>query len=147
MHRLGLLLRLPRRQQRLLLEAACWLLLARPLVGLHVRHWPRLLGAAQAETPPDLDPPQRRAAQEVTWSLRNVSPHVGWRADCLPQAFAAVFMLRRRGVPTTLYLGAQLTPDRAALRGHAWVRAGEMIVTGAPGHHGYGVVSAFATKR
>lgn len=139
-----LFLRLPLHHKALLLEATLWLLLVRPVVGLHIKYWTRLLGAQQAETPAEDDSRHRRAVQEVAWSLRNVSPHVFWRADCLPQALAAWLMLRRRGVPCTLYLGAQFTPDRAALRAHAWVRAGSVIVTGAQGHQQFSVVSAFS---
>jgi hypothetical protein len=50
-------------------------------------------------------------------------------------------MLRRRGIHSTLYLGV----DRATgFDAHAWVRVGRVIVTGAPEHRRFSVVSTFA---
>jgi len=63
--------------------------------------------------------------------VQAVARHLPWRFVCLPQAIAAQRMLRRRGVASTLYLG--VAPDREkpdAIAAHAWLRAGDKIVTG-----------------
>ena len=63
----------------------------------------------------------------------------------LPQAVASTWMLRRRRTPSTLYLGLrhQLSPGIA---GHAWVRAGQTIVTGGAESIQYQVIAAFALE-
>ena len=60
---------------------------------------------------------------------------------CLPQAVGAQRMLRRRGIPSTLYLGIN---PAAGYDAHAWVRVGNLIVTGGPRPDQFAVVSSFA---
>jgi len=50
-------------------------------------------------------------------------------------------MLRRRGIPSTLYLGAD--PARG-YDAHTWARVGDLVVTGGPGQDRLTVVSSFA---
>jgi hypothetical protein len=50
-------------------------------------------------------------------------------------------MLRRRGIPSTLYLGVD--PDRG-YDAHAWVRVGPLVVTGTPATQRFVVVTSFA---
>ncbi len=66
-----------------------------------------------------------------------------WQSKCLDQAIAAHQMLRRRGVPSTLYLGVAKEGD-SALSAHAWVRCGRLLVVGGEGRHRYTVVNTFA---
>lgn len=89
------------------------------------------LGAAQTETPTIIAPTERAMAVDVSWAVQAAARHVPLRFVCLPQAIAAKQMLRRRGIATTLYLG--VSPDREkpeAIAAHAWLRAGDKIVTG-----------------
>lgn len=89
------------------------------------------LGQTQTETPPAIAAAERARAVHVSWAVQAVARHVPLRFICLPQAIAAKWMLRRRGIATTLYLG--VAPDRAkheAITAHAWLRAGDKIVTG-----------------
>jgi hypothetical protein len=51
-------------------------------------------------------------------------------------------MLRRRGVPSTLYLGV-MKDDTAGLSAHAWVRSGDVVLTGATGRERFTVISTF----
>jgi hypothetical protein len=64
---------------------------------------------------------------------------VPWRSQCLEQSIAAQRMLRARGIPATLYLGVEKRGD--ALRAHAWVRSGDIFVTGGDGSDRYSIVS------
>ena len=42
-------------------------------------------------------------------------------------------MLKRRGIPGTVYLGVMKDENRpVTLAAHAWVRCGSIILTGAP---------------
>lgn len=120
------------RERALFTEAlllTCW---ARLLVyGMAFRRLAPRLGQSRHETPPTLSPTERALAVEVSWAVQAASRHAPLRLVCLPQAIAAKWMLRRRGVPTTLYLG--VAPDAAKpgeIIAHAWLRAGNKIVTG-----------------
>lgn len=89
------------------------------------------LGAPQSETPREISAEQRALAVAVSWAVQAAARHSPVAFVCLPQAITAQRMLRRRGVASTLYLG--VSPDRenaAAIAAHAWLRAGDKVVTG-----------------
>lgn len=89
------------------------------------------VGTPQRETAASLSADDRAVAVAVSWAVQAAARHAPVEFVCLPQALTAQRMLRRRGIATTLYLG--VSPDRAkphALAAHAWLRAGDKIVTG-----------------
>lgn len=119
-------------EHRLFLEALaslCWVSLL--LEVLPFRKLAPRLGASQQETPTDILPDDQATVLKISWAVQAVARHVSLGFVCLPQAMAAQRMLRRRGIRSTLYLG--VAPDRAdarAIQAHAWLRAGDKIVTG-----------------
>ena len=75
-------------------------------------------------------PPEARVSRRVGRMVRRVARRVPFRAVCLPQAMAAQWMLRRRGVRSRLVFGARrgAAPDRT-LEFHAWlIVAGECVI-------------------
>jgi hypothetical protein len=121
------------------LEALACLAFARiAVVALPFRVLARRLGVRQSETPAAeaLNPVSRR----VAWAVQAMARRTPWRSGCLEQAIAAKWMLRRRGVATTLYLGLTREPVAA----HAWLRAGDANVTGGQDVSRYAVVASFA---
>ncbi len=138
------LLTLPRVDIGLLLEAALMLGVARLAIALipfrHVAPW---LGVRQSATPaaPLLEA-HACLAKRIGWAVHTAAGHLPWQAVCLPQAIAAKFMLRRRGFASTLYLG--VSRDDMGFKAHAWIRAGDVIVTGYQDMQRYTVVSSFA---
>jgi len=75
-------------------------------------------------------------------SAANYTP---WESVCLPQAVAAKWMIRRRNIAGTLYLGVMKDEtNREKLAAHAWIRCGRIVLTGAKGHRQYTVVSTFS---
>lgn len=71
-------------------------------------------------------------AREVGWIVQRVAGIIPWRSDCLIQATAAQWMLRRRKVPTRLHIG--VAPAHSAFSAHAWLSHESTILTGRPGH-------------
>ncbi|MBX3736122.1 MAG: lasso peptide biosynthesis B2 protein [Candidatus Didemnitutus sp.] len=91
----------------------------------------RTFGAPQRETAKTISSTERAIAVEISWAVQAAARHAPISFVCLPQAIAAQRMLRRRGIASTLYLG--VAPDRAdpaLLQAHAWLRAGDKILTG-----------------
>ena len=81
----------------------------------------------------------------VGGAVRSAAGWTPWGSVCLPQATAAKWMLKRRNIPATVYLGVMKDESRPEkLAAHAWVRCGEFILTGAKGHQQYTVVSKFS---
>lgn len=98
---------------------------------LPFRRVARTLGTPQRESAAAIAPAERAIAVAVSWAVQAVARHSPVAFVCLPQAMTAQRMLRRRGIATTLYLG--VAPDRASaesITAHAWLRAGDKIVTG-----------------
>lgn len=125
---------------RLLAESLFLLATARLVVRLvPFRVYARMMGRdADSPTAPAPD-----AAHRVGRAIASVSGHVPWRCRCLEQALAAKAMLRLRGISNTLYLAVA---RETALEAHAWVRSGDVCVTGQAEFDRYTVVARFADQ-
>jgi hypothetical protein len=99
------------------------------------------LGRHMAESPPHQPGATGATVRRITWAIATASRILPWKPVCLPQAVTAQWMLRRRGIQSTLYLG---TDPSKRYDAHAWVRVGGVIVTGGDDPRRYTVVSTFA---
>ena len=131
----------PRRQKFLIIEAYLYLLLARAAVLLLPFKRVASLIGSKGESP--VEAVTSDIPAQVQWSIVTASRYAFWNTLCLTQALAAKFMLNRRGIKSTLYLGTTRPSDEKFLA-HAWLRCGEMIVTGEQGREGYTVVACFS---
>jgi len=142
MNRLVQFIRLPARDRLLLIEAVSLLTLASGLIPLlSFQRIVRRLGEHMADSPDRQETRAITEARRIRWAVSAGARHLPWHPVCLPQAVTAKVMLRRRHIPATLYLGV----DRGSgFDAHAWVRVGRVIVTGAPEHKRFSIVSMFA---
>lgn len=105
----------------------------------------RLLGedrsVAGTEPGLPLDPVQRARAVHIGRIVEAAAAHHPLRADCYPQALTARTFLSLRRIRHTVTFGVRR--DGGALVAHAWVRAGDVPVTGGSGS-GYTAVGTFA---
>ena len=134
------------------LEAVPLLLLARLLVKyVPMRRWRHRLSTVEEPVGP---PPEgRRLGRKVARVVRRVARHVPFRAVCLPQAMAAQWMLRRRGIPSRLFFGARrrlrpetVLPEDGLASGmdfHAWLTVGDACVLGGAEHDTYVALPPF----
>lgn len=120
------------RARLLFLEAA--LALAWAKAQIHLLPFRRLapqLGRPQTETPREIPAADRETAVDISWAVQTAARYIPLRLVCLPQAIAAQRLLLRRGIASTLYLGVATDPKkRDAITAHAWLRAGDKILTG-----------------
>jgi Transglutaminase-like superfamily len=132
---------LPASERRCTCEAALLLLVVRiTLALLPLPRALRLFGVAQGATGSGrIDPDQ---AALVGRAVARAARHVPFRAVCLQQAFAALLMLRRRGLAATVHFG--LLREGHQLKAHAWSRCGEVAVTGVAVAQGFAPVATFA---
>ena len=114
------------------------------LLVVPFRRLAQFLGPTDSESPLDVSGGVLAEASRVAWAVRVVSGRTPWASTCFPQALTAMALLRRRGIATTLYLGAAIRPDRDGMEAHAWLRCGPLYVTGGPGHLRYGIVARFS---
>jgi hypothetical protein len=125
---------------RLLLESLLFLATARLVVRLiPFRVYARLMGR-DGDSPLT---PAPEAVHRVSRAIASISGHVPWRSRCLEQALAAKAMLRGRGLSNTLYLALARDPT---IEAHAWVRSGDVCVTGQAEFERYTIVARFADE-
>lgn len=72
-----------------------------------------------------------------------VSKYTVWKSNCLAQAICCHWMLKRRKIPYTIYMGVKYDENKQLLA-HAWTRVGNKVITGATGHRMYTVTGKFA---
>ena len=69
-----------------------------------------------------------------------VCRHMPWESECLVRALVARRMLLKRSFASTLYMGVRM--ENGKLKAHAWLRCGDLYVTGGTGE-GYTVTGIF----
>ena len=89
------------------------------------------LGGAEPVREPELT--SGGSTEGVAWQIgsmvERVAPHTWWRSMCLEKALAGKWMLRRRGIPSTMYVGMAKEGDRFIA--HAWLVGEGRTLTGA----------------
>lgn len=127
------------RRRRLVAEAVSCLLAAR--LALIFIPFPRLAARLGTFVPPTdwrvshssaISTPQHvELAKEIGWAVTRAARYVPFSAVCLPQAMAARFMLKRRGVGSVMHFGAA-KGETKPIDAHAWLDAAGVEVTGYP---------------
>lgn len=83
-----------------------------------------------------------RAIADISRAVVVAARYVPLRAKCFEQGIAAQWMLRRRGVATTLHYGVARAPERN-LAAHVWVSAGPLDVVGCTIREDYAELARF----
>ena len=72
---------------------------------------------------------QRETTRRVAKAVSRVVRNAPVKLVCLPQAMAARWMLRRRGIAPKMYIGAPLIRDEES-EFHAWLKLGDQWIVG-----------------
>jgi len=118
------------------------------------RRLARHLGPLQVESAVDAPPEHLAQARRIGQAIARVAPRTPWTSNCFPQALAAKFWLRRRGIPSTLYMGVLLAKAETdsgprlvtGMAAHAWLRCGLLLVTGGRGREHFTVTAFFGEE-
>lgn len=123
-----------------LIEAALLLAVSRMAVGWLPFSWYRKLLNQRKRAPERV-----KAADQATlvnWSIAAAGRHLPWNSSCLVQATAARWMLSRRGLSSTLFLGTRKgetgTPDF-----HAWLTCEDQVICGHHEREQYTILHSF----
>lgn len=144
MRRLRKFLALSGAERGCLLEAAFWLGLARlAILVLPFRRIAPFLGRQMVQSPEKAGAAPAALLDRISWAVATASRHLPWACRCLAQALAGKAMLKRQGVPSTLYLGLAKGGE-SQLQAHAWLRCGERILTGWQDLAGFTIIATFA---
>ena len=80
-----------------------------------------------------------RYLKQVSQAINIMSNYTFWESQCLVKAIAAMKMLERRQIESTLYLGTA-KDENGKMIAHAWLRSGPFYITGAEGMEKFTVV-------
>jgi Transglutaminase-like superfamily/Uncharacterised nucleotidyltransferase len=122
--------RLSTSNRLLLLEAAVCLAASRLAISALPFRWLTFaLRHRLGETVGEHDAATRDQGERVAQALQRMGRRVPWTGHCLAQALAGKYMLRRRGIASTLHLGVA-KDSKTNLEAHAWLRVGDVVVAG-----------------
>ncbi len=126
MRKLVKFFRLPRGDQRLMIEAVLLLGAFRGLLWiLPFSAWEHLVMRNNETTKCQID---RLSILSIVHAIEIMSHYIP-HADCLPQALSARVMLARRGQPSQIRVGV-IKNEHGQLNAHAWVQIEDWVVIG-----------------
>lgn len=89
--------------------------------------------------------PAARAAEREVATIRRAirawSRRLPWRTLCFEEGLTAHWMLRRRGLRSTLHYGAATIDGQ--LKAHVWVRSGDVDVVGCDNAADFALLATF----
>lgn len=100
-------------------------------------------GIEGEESMMELDLEAYRYARRVSYAVNQVCNKTKWESKCLVRALTAQKLLKRKNLSSTLYLGCGVD-EKGEMIAHAWIRCGQVYVTGGNGHQ-YAIVDKFRT--
>lgn len=106
-----------------------------------------ILGEKSGNTSEEVEHDKLVKASKVGRVVETVSRHTPWESKCLVKAITAQLFLKILRIPNTLYLGVSHDPENNNMLAHAWLRCGQLILTGANERPGFKVVAQFAWAR
>jgi hypothetical protein len=112
------------------------------VVCLPLRWYAHYLGKQHLVTPEDNIENSRSVILRVSQAIVRSQKTVPWQNKCLVNAITAKRMLQRKGLASTLYLG--VNKENGNMAAHAWLRCGNLFVTGKRGMEKFTIVSTFA---
>lgn len=133
-------------EQHLLIEAIGWLSMLRiATLILPYRRVASLLrltpsGAEDGPAASVMVAPSDCAS--VGWAVQAAACRTPWLSTCLVKSLAGYAILRRRRVPSVVYLGVAKDAG-GKLIAHSWLRCGDRIVTGGGDHRRYSVIARY----
>jgi len=101
------------------------------------------MGHAERESPRDVSLSHEQSLIRLASAINAVSKYTFWSSNCFAQALCAHWILKGRKWHHTIYFGVK-KDENQGMKAHAWLRAGDRIVTGIGGHKGYTVLGKFA---
>ena len=101
------------------------------------------LGTYNTESTREVSSEEYKIVKNIRGVVIHISKHTPWESLCLVQATTVQKMLKKRGISSTIYLGVNKDKTNDEMKAHAWIRCGEMYVTGGNGT-GYATVAKFS---
>ncbi len=89
----------------------------------------RGLGIKGLDSPFDLNDKQKPIVLSLEKSMRRAIRFLPWKIRCFARAITAKRILGKQNIPSTIYFGVA-KDSYSKMIAHAWLRSGDIIVTG-----------------
>ncbi|MDQ0217472.1 hypothetical protein J2S21_000561 [Peribacillus cavernae] len=131
--------------KRMLFESYLYLGWARYLKSIPFSKVAPSLGDQMKETTFDFHSSNKEVLSSISQTIHIMSRYTFWESQCLVKAIAAMKMLEKRQIESTLYLGTA-KDETGELIAHAWLRSGPFYITGSEGMKKFTIVGKFAKE-
>lgn len=137
---------MPWKTKRLLLKVLLYSGIARAVIlFVPFKKYKKYIGIYNKETPFEIDLHKYKTIKQVSWAVNIVCSHTPWESKCLVQALTAQRILKGYNIENTLYLGVNKDSSNNMLA-HAWLRSGQVFVTGGYNRDEYVEVGKFSSS-
>lgn len=85
---------------------------------------------------------RNKTIKSIATAVNRCSRFAPWKTRCLVDAFTAKLLLQWHGIPSTMFMGVNKDEEKK-LVAHAWLKCGEVFITGKRGYRKFTVVSSF----
>lgn len=134
-----------KKTKRMLIEAFIFLAWARILKAIPFSKVAPTLGVFMNETSLNDNETNGKIVRNISQAIHIMSRYTFWESECLVKAIAAMKMLERRQIESTLYLGTA-KDESGKMIAHAWLRSGPIYITGFEVMNRFTVTGKFAKR-
>ena len=106
----------------------------------------KYMGKPMSESPFEVDNEVYKVAKRVAWAVNQACQYTPWKSKCLVRAIIAQRMLKRHKIFSTIYLGVN-KDKKNNMQAHAWLRCGEVFVTGGYEKNDFKEVARFSNVK
>lgn len=146
MHKLTIFLKLGIKKQVMLIEAFMLSGVIRFTMNyLPFKYLKGMMGIPKTESSYNVPSGYYHEARQIRMIVLLACKYTPWESKCLVRAMLVQYFLKRKKISTTLYLGVN-KDDLKNMKAHAWLRCGEMIVTGEHEKAHYIQVASFSNE-
>ncbi len=130
--------------KKLYFKAFVWSMFTRFLmIYIPFKFYRKYLGVMQQLNSFQPSESQLQEAIEIKKKVLTVCKNTPWESKCLVQAVTCKQLLLKKGIHTNLYLGVWKDELESEMKAHAWLKLGDVILTGKHGHQKFKVVNFF----
>jgi len=84
-----------------------------------------------------------KIVQKIGKAIHKVSNYTPFRSLCVKQDFTLMYILKKRDIALTIYLGVLKVEGESKLKAQAWTRVGNVYPTGNKGNEAFTIISTF----
>jgi hypothetical protein len=131
-------------ERKILNRTFIWLIYAFILVRIVPLRWfSHLLGEFNSEINCDLSENEIKLIAITKKNIRRLKKRIPWKVKCFEEAIAAKKVLEKYKINSTLYLGVNKSVKNSLIA-HAWLKSGEVFITGEKGHKQYAITGFYS---